>query len=367
VKLSHTGQLENIVFDPNTSGHLAFISDDKTVRIWKPNNDSSDESEKPCCRKSWAKGITSDLRTPIPEQLAYSHEIKNLITHGKLTHYKKRLNYITFDPHIPGQLASALSDKTFRIWKHNNAGLYDYQELSGHTDWVLSIAFDPHTNGQLASSSIDKTVCIWKRNDDDGSYKLQKLTGHKSWVSSVTFDPFTPGQLVSASYDGTIRVWKRNDDDSYTFQKLAGHTDWIWSVAFDQRTPGQLASASRDKTIRIWTLPTPRLSLETMTTMCCLLKANQMKENAKKTYLKKLIESFVFKNVNDSYWFKNFAKKNKLRRIMKTNFFFTLLFSLPLCASQALLPSEVPSLKALATQQVAKKHLLQIRRYSCCR
>jgi len=324
--------ITSIAFDPRTPGQLASGSWDNTVRIWRSKNNGSYTLQKFSDYEGFVGSFASfdpytsgQLALPSSLKTVRILQLNNNGSHSirKLSGHTKFVVRVVFDPHTPGQLASASGDNTIRIWQLNNDGSYSSQELFGHKSQVESIAFDPHRPGQLASGSRDKTIRIWKLNSD-GLYNSQELTGHTGDLVDIAFDPHTPGQLASTSSDETIRIWQLNNDGSYTSRELSSQPEWFnntalspykrhygHSIAFDPYTPGQFASTSEDNTIRIWTIPTPQLSLETMTMMCCLLKANQMNKKTKKAYLKKLVKSSAFKTGSNGYWPKSLVLADK--------------------------------------------------------
>ena len=129
-----------------------------------------------------------------------------------------------------------------------------YDQLVGHTGWVMDIAISPDGKS-LVSASVDKSVRIWtlaSSKQDAERYGIgwlrHTLAAHQQGALSVAFSPDST-LFASGGADSIVYLW-----DVATGQlrnTLRGHTNWIWALAFspDGKT---LASASSDQTIRLW-------------------------------------------------------------------------------------------------------------------
>jgi len=160
-----------------------------------------------------------------------------------LTGLRRAVVYIAFSPN--GRLLATGDDqKSIRIW--DPASGEEIYKLTGHKKSVYAVAFSPDGRW-LASASADKTVKIW---DLAVGHELHTLAGHGNMVTSLAFSP--DGRwLVSGSWDKTIKIW--DVEAGREVQTLAGHDHPVYSVAFDSR--GQwLASGSEDGTIKLWRL-----------------------------------------------------------------------------------------------------------------
>ncbi len=197
----HTDLVWSVAFSPNGQT-LASGSQDRTIRLWNPNN--------------------GNLK-------------RTLMGH------RDAINSVAFSP--DGRtLASGSWDGTIRLWNPNDGNLK--RTLTGHTDGILFVAFSPD-GLMLASASGDQTIRLW--NPNNGKH-IRTLTGHTNIVDAVAFSP-EGRTLASGSRDQTIRLWNPNDGNLK--RTLTGHTGDISRIMFspDGRT---LASASRDDTVRLW-------------------------------------------------------------------------------------------------------------------
>ncbi len=197
----HTDLVWSVAFSPNGQT-LASGSQDRTIRLWNPNNGNLKRT---------------------------------------LTGHRDAVNSVAFSP--DGRtLASGSWDGTIRLWNPNNGNLK--RTLTGHTDGISFIAFSP--DGQtLASASGDQTIRLW--NPNNGNLK-RTLIGHTGRVASIAFSP--DGQtLASASGDQTIRLWNPNNGNLKT--AFLGHTGDFSRIMFspDGLT---LASGNQEGTIHLW-------------------------------------------------------------------------------------------------------------------
>src|ERR1039457_2135434 len=116
------------------------------------------------------------------------------------------------------------------------------QQLTGHTNWVLSVAYAPD-GATLASGGADG-VRIW---DARTGQQLQQLTGHTGRVLSVAYPP-DGATLASGGADGTVRIWDARTGQQ--LQQLTGHTAEVRSGAYPP--DGATLATGGDTTIRIW-------------------------------------------------------------------------------------------------------------------
>ena len=197
----HTDLVWSVAFSPNGQT-LASGSQDRTIRLWNPNNGN----------------LKRTLRG-----------------------HRDAVNSVAFSP--DGRtLASGSWDGTIRLWNPNNGNLK--RTLTGHTDGISFVAFSP--DGQiLASASGDRTLRLW--NPNNGKH-IRTLAGHTNRVDSIAFSP--DGQtLASASRDQTIHLW--NPNNGKVKRTLIGHTDDISRMMFSP-DGATLASGNWDGTVWLW-------------------------------------------------------------------------------------------------------------------
>ena len=127
----HTDLVWSVAFSPNGET-LASGSQDRTIRLWNPNNGNLKRT---------------------------------------LTGHRDAVNSVAFSP--DGRtLASGSWDGTIRLWNPNTGKLK--RTLTGHTDGISFVAFSPDGN-MLASTSGDRTIRLWNPNTGNISGRLQDI------------------------------------------------------------------------------------------------------------------------------------------------------------------------------------------------
>jgi WD40 repeat protein/serine/threonine protein kinase len=217
----HEAPVWSVAFSPDGQ-HLAGASEDRTVRVWAPNEGAE--------------------FIPLPPH-RHPHDPTGLVAAADV-------RGVAFSAD-GRRLATCSDDRTAKIRDPRTGAVL--RTLQGHADGVSGVAFNPDGT-RLASAGYDHTVRIWDPTD---GRLLNTLTGHTSRVYSVAFHP--DGQLLaSAGADRTIRLW--NLAIGHQVGTLEGHTDTIFHVAFSP--DGQhLASASRDESVKIWDVAGRRAQL----------------------------------------------------------------------------------------------------------
>ncbi len=152
-------------------------------------------------------------------------------------------------------LATALTDKTAKLWQFSNDITIPAKcvsTLEEHTGWVVSVAFHP-TRPLLATGSTDKTAKLWSLLPDNQPAEcVATLEGHTSHVYSVAFHPTAP-LLATGSADKTAKLWRLwyNPTSAVCVATLKGHSHIVMSVAFHP-TKLILATGSSDTTAKLW-------------------------------------------------------------------------------------------------------------------
>ena len=176
---------------------MAIGSDDDTIRIWKPDNESS-------------------IR----------------ILNGHIAGVKSLTN-------LPnGNLASGDSSGCINIWDTESGSLI--RNLS-HTYSVLSFAVLP--NGNLASGSSDGTINIWDYNENI------LLTTLQANLSVYSVAVLKNGHLASEISSGEINIW--NTYTGHLITTLTGHAGINNPSLFAILQNGYLVSGGTN-TIKIW-------------------------------------------------------------------------------------------------------------------
>ncbi|MBW4693561.1 MAG: TIR domain-containing protein [Lyngbya sp. HA4199-MV5] len=219
---------------------IATGSDDKTVKLWKPDGTLLKTL------KGNHSSVLAVSLSPNGQIVASSDWNDNAVTlrnrDGKLLRklkgHEEDIDDIQFSP--DGRtLAAASSDGIVKLWTVDGTLL---KTLKGHDDSVKCVQFSP--NGQtIATASNDRTVKLWTV----GGTLLRTFTGHRDWVNGVSFSP--DGQTIAtASDDRTVKLWNLNGT---IIKTLRGHTSDVRAVSFSP--DGQkIATAGEDKSIKLW-------------------------------------------------------------------------------------------------------------------
>lgn len=231
---------------------IASGSDDRTVRLWRIENPSSEQPQLRCIKILNLRSCINSLAfSPDGSMLGAAldsgwielFDMNTGLNTGSLEgQTTSEVWTICFSPDGQ-QIISGALDRAVRIW--------DVKEreckwaLRGHDEWVNGVAVSP--NGRkIISAGGDKTVRVWDTNTMSCSSVLR---GHQDFVRSVCVleDNDT---IVSASDDNTLRTWSAESGSGIT--ELQGHSKGIYSVSAGKGT--FVASASRDQTVKLWDL-----------------------------------------------------------------------------------------------------------------
>jgi WD40 repeat protein len=139
-------------------------------------------------------------------------------------------------------LAAGCGDNSIRLYDGQTGKL---QNLSGHTDLVLTLAFGP-TDRLLASAGRDRDVRLW----DVGHSKKSRLLGkHEDVVVHVSFNR-NGTQIASSAKDLAVRLWRLTNKHIET-QRVSAFGNLMLCSSFDS-TGDELALGSEDGTVRVW-------------------------------------------------------------------------------------------------------------------
>lgn len=163
------------------------------------------------------------------------------------------------EPARAGELSDLVGHSQFKFFRRkvlshpyaNDAGLIQWKEDEGHTDWVVAVAFSPDGK-TLASGSHDGTVLLWDvaTGRQVRAIEDHRLHGKPFEVVSVAFSP-DGKRVASASSDQTVRVWEVSTGAAvWKFSNVT----YAKEVTFSQNG-NRLAVANCD-TVLIWDLNT---------------------------------------------------------------------------------------------------------------
>jgi WD40 repeat protein len=139
------------------------------------------------------------------------------------------------------RVASALSDKTVKIWDATTGE--SVQTLTGHNGDVYCMCAISST--KLISGSKDGCVTIW---DVISGECLTTINAHTSTVQCI--DVFPNGNIITvSSWDETAKIW--NPHTGKCVLTLEGHTGFIYCLTIISQC-GYFATGSWDESVQIW-------------------------------------------------------------------------------------------------------------------
>lgn len=168
-------------------------------------------------------------------------------------HHRGRINSLAGLP--GGQLASASSDKTIKIWDINSGQCL--KTLERHTNQINTLVVLPGGQ-QLASGSEDSLIKIW----DVEKGQCIKTLDIPNYIHSAIDELIVLPDGLLASVDGKIPIDSDDVDDTtmpihiwdirtgLCIHTLREHTDLIYFLAL--LPEGKIVSGSQDKIFKIW-------------------------------------------------------------------------------------------------------------------
>lgn len=264
----HIGTVNAVKFLHNEETKCSYIisgSADKTVRLWKPCDESNIYDEVACLQEHTASintiAVSGDQNTFV------SGAADGTVRTWRLAIVKNMakvslVQTLTMSPHfIPmaiaivtlhkGMLALAVAGTTanIHIFTTTNDHFTPAAVLAGHEGWIRSLDFVHETSAPdsdilLASASQDKYIRLWR---------IHLGSDLPAMRAADNEDPFS-----AESKTMTNKAYYIGDDNnkhSITFEALlVGHEDWIYSASWqtDRHTAIRLLTASADNSLSIW-------------------------------------------------------------------------------------------------------------------
>lgn len=254
----HDGAIYQVTFDPYGTT-LASASEDYTVKLWNPRNQSGEElihtlrgSQGPLYRLAFEpRGNTlaaggadgaiylwlTDRGTLVETLEGHNDPISSLDFSQKPT-----MDYRTV-------LASSSDDGDIRLWNVESS----VQTLA-HNNAVLDVAFRP--DGRVLASGGINTIRIWRK---DGTLRSYVNFGQTDNVNTLAYSP--DGKILAAGGSrGQLKLWQPDINTRQPTQALDAHPilysdelekQGVLDLSFspDGRW---LVSGGADKTLKFW-------------------------------------------------------------------------------------------------------------------
>ncbi|KAL0221629.1 hypothetical protein RCL1_001483 [Eukaryota sp. TZLM3-RCL] len=224
----HSDVVVAVDFHPD-GNHLASVSRDGTVRIWK------------------------SIVSPVPLVISnHSSPLRcvSWSSHGELLAVggdDKVIRVYSIESLNIGPLRSS---KRVQELSATSAGVKFSHSFQGHNHWVNCIRFQPGDCSLLASGGEDGRLCVYDRRIGSKPILVKKETGGPIYSIDYSAD----GKLiVTGSADGRIRLY---DLQSATLIALfEGHKAAVRSVRFGLGNLSNLiVSGSDDTSCRVWSI-----------------------------------------------------------------------------------------------------------------
>ena len=222
------------------NGDLASGSDDKTVKIWNPNDGTILRTI-----HGHSDSVTSlvvltndQLVTGSPSQPTI--KIWNPNDGSLLQTFDDQRWYHSLAA-LPAGVLGRKPSAGVQIWTTDGSQSACSFE-SDHSDaWVCALM----PLGQLAIGTFRGSIQILAL-EDKVYREVRKLSGHAGTITSLV--ALNSSHLASGSVDKTVRIW--NAVDGHLVRILAGHSSRIHLLAVMKN--GDLISCSDNKKLKIW-------------------------------------------------------------------------------------------------------------------
>jgi len=224
---SGTGQVSNVLFDPNERWLLTTSTNpEQPVRLYSLDACAPIDVD-PALRDGDAPvGAATLLSRPDGILVATGDDsgILRLLQLAPGQVWQRRC-VLPIDDGAIGDIALSPDGRTIGVTgSGGRAALVDIGEqgcrietdLQGHGGRVYSIAFSPDSR-QVLTASLDKTARLWDR---DGTPRAV-LVGHEDRIYKASFSPGDGRWMQTASRDGSIRLWKRPAAKESGFRTLS--------------------------------------------------------------------------------------------------------------------------------------------------
>ena len=206
--------------------HLATCSSDRTIKIWKLEDESKTPSE---------IAVIKGHEGPV-WQVAWLHP--------------------RFGAHGLQILASCGFDGKVCLWQQKPTGQWEILQQYRHSASVNSVSAAPHDLGcHILSASADGTISMASYDEHKNDFSIETKEGaHQIGVNAVSWAPsLLPGDLassspptsfqrrfVSAGCDNLVKVWTVEGPSSLQWMPrilegeacVAKHNDWVRDVAW---------------------------------------------------------------------------------------------------------------------------------------
>ncbi|XP_019860715.1 PREDICTED: bromodomain and WD repeat-containing protein 3-like [Amphimedon queenslandica] len=155
------------------------------------------------------------------------------------------------------------TDKIVRVYEMSDPPLL-VNELTGHTDRILTIQFN--NNGQccFATGSCDGTSIIWRYSssqwtsivlvasvDQQLISAASKFDNKTNQVTMICWERLTDSYLATGhTPDCNIRIWNTSNGEMVSL--LKGHTNEVFVVECHPKEPRILLTAGHDGQVIIW-------------------------------------------------------------------------------------------------------------------